>query len=556
MKLCEIFQTIDEHRELLFELRNVMNVGELKGWSKEASKQLAHPFLFIQHDEIYAMVQQWGEKALLKHAVKNMHGTKVKYYKEYPEFYHVGPHRYQFDTLPTWAQEALLRGDELEVVQPWVTSIAHGDIERDIRLVRDFLRNKFQQDPRSFTPARLSRINWPEAMRLTQEYHAELERKRPRSINEMLDWYRGNPDAVEQAVSIMPPGRYAEIFKNSLAVKGDYTYKDMVETFGVGIFDKIAKIFKKATGLSVELPKDDPKGREDYIRYDDKGAILPPQPAAEPDPHLRMDWPDTDQDGALEPSDEDFEPAPEMGEGWYKLNTTACVEYEGAMMGHCVGGYGSQVESGDVEIYSLRDENNEPHTTIEVSPHAHDYIGATLEQIKGKGNRPPVLKYREKVIDFLRKLYLESDNDIDIADEAIIDLMGISIIPADSPSSELQIIDPPFDPYGFRYSLNVNYYEEDPETGEVDLSNYEEKKFKDGLSLLEALELADMDESDMEDMLYFFMDGNRIWYSDPEDYDEEEQHVHIIDYRTEEEHGFKLQPRKISRTIGEKWSKK
>lgn len=40
---------------------------------------------------------------------------------------------------------------------------------------------------------------------------------------------------------------------------------------------------------------------------------------------------------------------------------------EGDAMGHCVGGYCPDVQSGNTEIYSLRDKNNQPHVTVEVN---------------------------------------------------------------------------------------------------------------------------------------------------------------------------------------------
>lgn len=44
------------------------------------------------------------------------------------------------------------------------------------------------------------------------------------------------------------------------------------------------------------------------------------------------------------------------------------LEYEGRVMGHCVGGYCPQVASGKTQIFSLRDAKGEPHVTIEVRP--------------------------------------------------------------------------------------------------------------------------------------------------------------------------------------------
>lgn len=45
------------------------------------------------------------------------------------------------------------------------------------------------------------------------------------------------------------------------------------------------------------------------------------------------------------------------------------LKYEGETMGHCVGSYCKDVESGKSRIYSLRDAKGEPHATIEVKPH-------------------------------------------------------------------------------------------------------------------------------------------------------------------------------------------
>ena len=43
----------------------------------------------------------------------------------------------------------------------------------------------------------------------------------------------------------------------------------------------------------------------------------------------------------------------------------AALKYEGDMMGHCVGGYCGDVESGQSRIFSLRDSKGRPHVTIE-----------------------------------------------------------------------------------------------------------------------------------------------------------------------------------------------
>ena len=99
----------------------------------------------------------------------------------------------------------------------------------------------------------------------------------------------------------------------------------------------------------------------------------------------------------------------DFGDGYkfIKLNRTEeAYKYEGDIMGHCVEGY---VDNEMSIIYSLRDKNNEPHVTIEVSMHP-DY-GDDVElidvrgivQIKGKGNEAPIPKYIPYVLAFIEK---------------------------------------------------------------------------------------------------------------------------------------------------------
>lgn len=83
---------------------------------------------------------------------------------------------------------------------------------------------------------------------------------------------------------------------------------------------------------------------------------------------------------------------------WYELMTAEALKYEGKMMGHCVGGGGYTVGEGSTtRIFSLRNEKNEPHVTIEAR---HNQI----QQVKGKQNKAPVAKYHEAVKVFLNQL--------------------------------------------------------------------------------------------------------------------------------------------------------
>ena len=81
------------------------------------------------------------------------------------------------------------------------------------------------------------------------------------------------------------------------------------------------------------------------------------------------------------------------------VKTENDLDVEGEKMGHCVGGYCDDVSSGRSVIYSLRDPKNRPHATIEVAPDPP--YRSTVDQIKGKGNAPPVEKYRPMIKQWL-----------------------------------------------------------------------------------------------------------------------------------------------------------
>lgn len=70
---------------------------------------------------------------------------------------------------------------------------------------------------------------------------------------------------------------------------------------------------------------------------------------------------------------------------------------EGALMGHCVSSYYGKE---GVEVYSLRDLDNNPHCTIEL---VKDGSGQ-INQIKGKGNGPIHPKYINDILKSLKKL--------------------------------------------------------------------------------------------------------------------------------------------------------
>lgn len=99
----------------------------------------------------------------------------------------------------------------------------------------------------------------------------------------------------------------------------------------------------------------------------------------------------------LEDSKEDLSEFMTFDDGFriVELLTKKAYQREGTLMSHCLGGY---VVKSNVSMYSLRDKNNQPHCTFEISKN-----GDQVMQIKGKGNGSIHPKYVFKVISFLEK---------------------------------------------------------------------------------------------------------------------------------------------------------
>jgi hypothetical protein len=85
---------------------------------------------------------------------------------------------------------------------------------------------------------------------------------------------------------------------------------------------------------------------------------------------------------------------------------------EGSKMGHCVGSYQARIEQGLVDVYSLRDPNNEPHVTFNFRRKGQ---ATSLDrqwewdQIQGKEDAPPAEKYRP----YLRQFAKVKREDVD-----------------------------------------------------------------------------------------------------------------------------------------------
>lgn len=128
-------------------------------------------------------------------------------------------------------------------------------------------------------------------------------------------------------------------------------------------------------------------------------------------------------------------------DGWtvQRLNKERQLKDEGEKMGHCVGGYWPSVQNGSTLIYSLRDHQNEPHSTWEITPTQDKcpgcgrlqqgpnrgyrfqdpgstkdpcvdcgHVGETVPspeagdmvQIQGKGNAAPLPEYQQRLKDY------------------------------------------------------------------------------------------------------------------------------------------------------------
>lgn len=104
--------------------------------------------------------------------------------------------------------------------------------------------------------------------------------------------------------------------------------------------------------------------------------------------------------------------------GWTirKITGEHDLEVEGEKMGHCVGGYCRMVETGQSDIYSLRDPRNEPHVTMETTGGTYNFV-----QIYGKQNEEPDQKYKTMIREWFDVLKENGKNVTMEFEEDIID---------------------------------------------------------------------------------------------------------------------------------------
>lgn len=82
-----------------------------------------------------------------------------------------------------------------------------------------------------------------------------------------------------------------------------------------------------------------------------------------------------------------------------KLTVESDFKLEADIMGNCLGNsrWFDQYKNRIIEIYSLRDESNQPHVSINIE------LPDTVEQIQGKGNRKPKEDYLKLVQQWIYK---------------------------------------------------------------------------------------------------------------------------------------------------------
>ena len=255
----------------------------------------------------------------------------------------------------------------------------------------------------------------------------------PKDLRLVRDWLKHKiQDAPEQ----LTPNRLSRLsFQNALSLSDDY-HEELIRK-RPATSEEVSEWY-----LTYLQGKKDWTQRPWHVIQQDEEAL---------DQVYRLFTKDTGRKvaGTID-TPEDHVLVKDYGDGnkWVKLTTGECLNYEGAQMGHCVADYAHDVESGYVDIISLRDKNNKPHVTIERAKES-----GVVSQMKGKENKAPVQKYMPYVIDMLTDIYNERGG-IEFADEGYNDLseMGLS----HSKDGTLKMITPPFEPDSFGYK-SVEY---------------------------------------------------------------------------------------------------
>jgi hypothetical protein len=101
---------------------------------------------------------------------------------------------------------------------------------------------------------------------------------------------------------------------------------------------------------------------------------------------------------------------PEEYNDWMMVKLTQERDFlaEGQNMGHCAGrnNYYELQQQGISDTYSLRDESNKPHATVEIG------LPDKVKQIQGKGNKTPIPDYKKLVLHWIEQNNFYSKHDL------------------------------------------------------------------------------------------------------------------------------------------------
>jgi len=106
----------------------------------------------------------------------------------------------------------------------------------------------------------------------------------------------------------------------------------------------------------------------------------------------------------LSQDDEELVKQFDNGYSLVRLLTPRALDRESGQMQHCIGqgAYDQHLEGGEYEYLSLRDPAGKPHVTMEIGVNRR--TGARdLKQFQGKQNQPPISKYQDILIPYLRE---------------------------------------------------------------------------------------------------------------------------------------------------------
>ena len=168
---------------------------------------------------------------------------------------------------------------------------------------------------------------------------------------------------------------------------------------------------------------------------------------------------------------------------WKSLLDAKSIKREGKLMQHCSGAknqsYIANVASKKIELWSLRDESNNPHCTIEYNPKTKQVL-----QIKGKQNAPVTPKYQPYVRQLLQDKGFKADRS-ELINAGILEIGGKWYNMAELPnnmevSGDLDLRETP--DFNFPSGLHV--------TGDLTMEDSNITKLSSGLSVDGNLDLS------------------------------------------------------------------